>query len=271
MRSTLLVAAYFSYLFANAQFSPPKVITKESLIGTVCMTQGDFDGDGDIDLVAAGYPYGVMLFLNMDGTDDFEPVRITEEWMLPTAVHMVDVDVDGLMDVVVDGDIISWFKNLGGNSFGPSTPFPNTEANHQMIQFDDADGDGDQDAFMLLAPGQLLRMDNLGGGQFSPAVQLGSINYNADMVLMDLDGDGDKDIVAAYGAQCLIYRHEADDTYLQQTSLNMPVCGPQHPTWIFAMDLDNDGNMDIVDHANCPGGVEWRRSLGQEVLQRPRC
>lgn len=82
---------------------------------------GDYDGDGDIDLISAGaglnYPYGVYMFVN-NGAGSFAPV-LKSELANSYWFSAGDLDLDGDLDLVTSsyGSSHSFYLNDGGGNF----------------------------------------------------------------------------------------------------------------------------------------------------------
>ena len=77
-----------------------------------------------------------------------------------------------------------------------------------------------------------------------PGVDWGSVEWG------DYDSDGDLDIVVAgtagspiYAGICRIYCNNGDNTFTEQTSINLPGVNGSSVAW---GDYDNDGDLDII-------------------------
>jgi hypothetical protein len=179
----------------------------------------DFDGDGDLDLVVAVSGWrntGEILLLENQGKNDVgEPrfkSRTLDRRRGTINVPVADLDGDGRPDFVAlisqESEAVVAFHNEGEGRFTPVTLF---EADHPAfgstsIDLADLDGDGDLDA--VLANGDfygspLLRpyhgvswLENKGWGGRFERHELGAM-YGAHRArVVDLDGDGDLDVVA---------------------------------------------------------------------------
>jgi hypothetical protein len=181
-------------------------------LGPTGAATGDVDGDGDLDVVATGFqsPYAVLAndgsgALAIDFPDLAGPSKLSPS--------LADVDGD------TDLDLVSQIENLnprvvvpavrrndGSGAFGPMEvvqPVPPPGALGDLVVAD-ADGDGDVDllAAILIAGGRHVGAYlNDGTGTFGPPVTspLGFTSEFATevhLVVGDLEGDGDVDVVA---------------------------------------------------------------------------
>ncbi len=173
-----------------------------------CMTVGDVDNDGDIDLLAGNERTGeVSIRLNTGGGTFYDPG--TTRGTLPTALGMRalalgDVDADGDLDLLAASTDVLVFLNDGTGLFGTPAANSTVALNNQTrgLALADVDGDGDLDMLAAnIAAGTVsLRLNN-GAGVFGlpPVAANGTIVTGAgtnQVTLGDLDGDGDLDFVA---------------------------------------------------------------------------
>ncbi|MCA9198718.1 MAG: VCBS repeat-containing protein [Planctomycetales bacterium] len=117
-----------------------------------------------------------------------------QEWAAEQT-KLADVDRNGTLDVVA-------LEAIEGNLFGiagGSTNFANPELLSEDIftSFDvqDLDGDGDVDIVASQAS-QLVWLPNDGDGNFGPIRAIGSLNGVAEVRAVDMDADGDLDLLA---------------------------------------------------------------------------
>jgi protein CrcB len=175
---------------------------------------GDLDGDGGLDLLAAGAhgtASGLFLRRADGGYDDVSTAR------LPAGPHAIadaalgDVDGDGDLDVVaadtvgdpelVDGLVRVWV-NDGAARFVAAPPdrLPAAPlAGARALALGDVDDDGDLDVVIACArgAGAVLWLGD-GAGRFTDGSTRLPLAPGATAVAaMDLDGDGDLDLVTA--------------------------------------------------------------------------
>ncbi len=187
---------------------------------------------------------------------------------VPCSVEPVDIDSDGLIDLVVTNhadDTIALYFN-GGGGFDPAV-FLASGIGPIDVQADDLDGDQQPEIVTSNSGDATVSVYvNKGGGDFAPAVNL---PVNADsllagsMVLVDLDEDDDPEIALVatdedLGPVVKVLRNDTDGG--SQLTLadaeNLETGG--RPLLVLAGDLDLDTDDDLIT-VNAPasggGGV----------------
>lgn len=166
---------------------------------------GDLDGDGALEVVLANA--GDEAAWSLDGAGGFVD-RTGDVWTEGTGAssqdpELADLDGDGDLDLVVaneSGDTALFF-----NDGGVLTPgaFP-TSVQEETREVDAGDLDGDGDLDLVLAnvgwgsgPSQDRWLENDGTGSFSSRELPPDPYETLDVDLVDLDHDGDLDILRA--------------------------------------------------------------------------
>ncbi len=158
---------------------------------------GDVDADGDLDLLVettAGLldPDELWLLPNLGGGLFGPGGRVVSRDLL-YASHLVDVDEDGVLDVLSsDLDVVFWQRGTGAGGFGAPTwvvPLPGVT----IQQIADLDGDGDGDALVQadVAGGGVGWLEQVGGELVPRAIAAGAWS---EASAADLDADGDLDV-----------------------------------------------------------------------------
>jgi FG-GAP-like repeat len=256
-----------------------RVVTLASGLPRVADVQAvDVDGDGDLDLIVAAFGWRTSggVFLLENRTVDYRtPVFVKREIDGRCgAIHVpvADLNGDGFPDFVAlfaqHHEAVVAFLNDGKGSFRAETidQAPHPAWGSSGIELVDLDGDGDQD--VLVTNGDMLDdfqvkpyhgirwLENRGKFPFVPH-DIANLPGAHRARAVDLDGDGDLDIVA-----CAFVEFKAEGTpasavalypslvWLEQTSPGTFVRhtlerGGRHVT-LDVGDYDHDGDMDIV-------------------------
>jgi hypothetical protein len=264
---------------ADGKFTPHVLLRG---VGRVADVQaGDFDGDGDLDLVVAVFGWrqsGAVHYLENRTTDWAKPSfasRIVDPRNGAIHVPVVDLDQDGKLDFVVllsqEHETVVAYLGDGKGGFTAKTIF---EGAHPAlgtsgIQLVDLDKDGRLDVLLangdtldrrLLRPYHGLRwLRNTGAFPFESRA-LGAMYGVHRALAADFDGDGDLDVLAVSllpepGYTELRQKHALDAiVLLEQTTpgsftrrlLESVSC--DHASADIG-DIDGDGRMDFITGA----------------------
>lgn len=242
----------------------------------------DMDSDGDLDFLMCEGNGNVTLYRNQGG-GTFEPTSvasgITSEFC--TNLRIADFNGDGRNDFVVGDN-----RNVNGTkvflqtatgTFSVSqtldTSWTDTNNNNLFgIATGDLNGDGHVDILMLgyfgTGAGQVRFYAGAGTGQFAAPTSLFNVNSdfgvngNTGLAVLDLDRDGDLDIVvggAASGTttdergQHFIYKNNGNGTFTKPSG---PAFDVNAQTGADAFDFDGDGWTDLVVVTFNPTGEE---------------
>jgi hypothetical protein len=230
----------------------------------------DFDQDGDLDLVVAALGFlfpnnnrvGSVIVMENDGQQKFRSHYIADRVARVADARAADLDGDGDLDVSVagfgydDGET-SWLENQGGWKFaqhvlqqlaGPINAIPA-----------DINGDTFLDVVALVSQEweEIWAFINNGKGTLTPRMLWGSTNPDFGsswMTLVDMDRDGDPDILYANGDafeyappnsrpwQGVQWLENRGDLKFELHRMidQQGVTSPE------AVDLDGDGDLDVL-------------------------
>jgi hypothetical protein len=233
----------------NAAFVPGTMLPVPAMAGLLA----DLDGDGDHDLLATAQ------WLRNDGTGTFvavaEPALRVHRTLAghgPNAIA-ADFDGDGRLDVLRDEPTRRGL--LFGDGRGGFT-----EASPALLQTPgttlcvpvDAEGDGDHDLVTNLRGLTLLRNDS--HGAFAAEPLTGVLPTYHRLVVGDLDGDLDQDLVAReavsagtnYVTSLVVFDNDGSGRFTASAARFSQVGSAQTGRLQLA-DLDLDGDLDLLD------------------------
>ncbi len=207
------------------------------------------------------------------------PITIDDSYPYPNDLRAADIDGDGDLDVLAtsDGSLPSWYPNLGGGTFGARRAFPSDPADPilggQGITAADVDLDGDLDVVASTVhpvgvwdeERRVEWFENLGNGQFSlPQIIVSSMTFPVTSVTAaDLDGDGLPDFVYTRGGwvppSLQWVRNLGNGAFAGPVGLDSADLGPKDASCV---DLDGDGDLDILTALCNAGIVAWYENLG---------
>jgi|GEM_PF-4238997 len=201
---TALKAIWIPVIFLATQaFGAPPLFPGEQIqLGNAGKSAalGDLDNDGDLDIVAITES-DVNIMLN-DGAGAFSAPVTLSTGGEPSGVAVGDLDNDGDLDfavtnfdILTNGDI-SVFLNDGAGAFAGPTQFAGLK-NMQYITIIDLNGNNLLDIAIGAKFWAIYALfnDNL-GILGAPALIL-PVRFPSAMSFLDLDADGDVDVVAA--------------------------------------------------------------------------
>jgi hypothetical protein len=206
------VNSFFSDLnialgLGNGTFTPATTVPAGGG-GPQDLALGDVDGDGKTDAVVTNYNSPLLSWLKGNGAGSFGVPQTVGAGMRPERLVLADLDNDGDLDVasgLVDADAIGVYRNNGLGAFTTLASVPTGDA-PRGIAVGDLDGDGKPDLATANYSGQTVSAARgLGAGAFAAPTTTALTTTNGpafarDLALVDLDGDGKRDVLVAASA-----------------------------------------------------------------------
>ena len=164
----------------------------------------DWDGDGDIDVIACNKDGDLNILRNNGGFNNFtlvSPSSIGINHRAYAGVTTGDIDNDGDLDMILCNNVGSGvsegylYSNNCNGTFSHIRTFQNTDG--YMAGLADLDNDGDLD---LVFPGRSAVYLNNGNGSFSDGPSVPNTSGLVDpraVSFADIDNDGDLDFIYA--------------------------------------------------------------------------
>ncbi len=256
----------------GGQFAPQQGATPATMGGVDDVYATDLDGDGDADVLSVTGSE-VTWYKNLGG-GQFGPQQSIATWdVFRATLHVTDLDGDGDADVLVSqlgSDTIAWYENLGGGVFGLQQDISESTSGANSVYAADVDGDGDADVLSASQhDNKIAWFENLGNGQFGDQHVISVSTLRARCVhAIDLDGDGDVDVLSGGSApwspagQSSVnwYENLGGGSFGPKQSVGSPQLG--EAASVFAIDLDGDGDADVLSTSGFNSSVLWYENLG---------
>lgn len=225
--------------------------------GTISIPLGpaikDFNNDGLLDIFYARSDYFQyeLLYQQRDGTFIVEPFPMPADETVFRPFKTVDVNNDGFLDIFFAGSSYPKTKallatNINGHTFDikETDIYPHGD-NH----FQDLNGDGFVDVLYKYPDSRLVIQFGAAGGTFGDPVFLRAFYLNGDVTVLsaDLDLNGWPDLVVFDQYNNIGAMKNNGEGELEVAAYRID---GKHGTHIFLTDLENDGDVDILNMAN---------------------
>ena len=260
-------------------FGPPRYI--DLVDSFYAIATADVDLDGDVDVIAET-PGSTYWYENASG-DGITWTRRTvgSHSQFGLAIATADVDGDGDQDVLATQiesiRRVVWYENRINDPFPleewPANPLATVPSNPASVGSGDLDGDGDRDIVVAVKSDTnnfAYWHENLdGAGAFGPVRMISteiSGEYGSHLTVVDLDLDGDNDIVAvgsrypATDRAFMWFENTTGDATSWTTRL--PPSSGGFSKDAFPADMDLDGDLDIVTAMSYRNITWWENSGG---------
>ncbi len=228
----------------------------------------DIDNDGDNDVLAKSFGQ-FCLYENVDGMGQFVvEATITADAEGYGTIFSLDLDNDGDNDILVASENrneIVWFENIDGvGSFGNQINITTGIMSPKSAVSFDLDGDGDNDVISASNYDIIGWFENVDGfGTFSDQQIIALMaGYPTSVYCADFDGDMDLDVLASSKNDDEIAWYENIDGLGEFGDQNIITTGMNHPNQIYSIDLDGDGDNDVLSASGILNStIAWYENL----------
>lgn len=219
----------------------------------------DIDGDGDQDVLIAGYNGNSDRVSNLyrnDGDGNFMLVSGTPFVGVSLgSVNFADVDGDDDQDVLITGNTFSLsvsnlYRNDGAGNFSLVSGTPFRKAGYSSAAFSDVDGDNDLDVLIAGDNGQnyseLYLNDGL--GVFTKLNNTPFVGISdSSVAFADVDGDNDNDVLLSGSINssqglAALYKNDGLGNFEPPNFNFLNESGG----YVIFSDVDNDGDQDFL-------------------------
>ncbi len=213
-------------------------------VSDCCCAWGDYDNDGDLDILLAGYTGSTAIssVYRNEGSGIFSDINAGLTGARYSSCAWGDYDNDGDLDILLAGSSMARiYQNNDGIFSDLVAGLPNLT--HCSVTW--GDYDNDQDLDVLLAGNGLTRIYNNSNGFFANSgAVLPGLSY-CSVCWGDYDNDGDMDILCqgmSGDRIARVYRNEGNNSFAD-ISAGLPGLADCTAKW---GDYDNDGDLDIL-------------------------
>ncbi|MBN1579575.1 MAG: VCBS repeat-containing protein [Anaerolineae bacterium] len=239
--------------------------------GAFAVYATDLDRDGDIDVLSASENDDKIVWYENGGeaSPAFTSHTITTSADSARSVFAIDLDKDGDMDILsasANDDKIAWYENDGGTLpvFDSHTITTMADSARSVFAID-LDNDGDKDVLSASADdGKVAWYENDGSSSptfISHTVMTGTIGADS-VYAVDLDSDGDVDILATSWQSDTVAWYENDGASLPTFTSHSIVTNADGAISVYAADLDQDGDLDVVSASARDSKIAWYENDG---------
>lgn len=211
----------------------------------------------------------LIVFLGFNSAiAQFGPQQIISSTALAASRSIpYDLNLDGYTDVISGSTDIGWFQNIDGlGTFSSEIMISNIGPD--VLELFDLDNDGDMDILYKTTTNNTIAwLENIDGfGEFGAENIVSQTTYPYKISAADLDGDGDKDVLAIlFGAsddEDLVWYENLDGQGTFSTEKHITTNSFEGGSSIVTFDIDGDNDQDIItSYGNGADKIVWYENI----------
>lgn len=253
----------------TGKFNEQHTISNQTMTPSSVHT-ADVDSDGIVDVLSTSFEDGKVAWYKNDGAGNFGTQNIVSEEISYSIwdLSVVDTDTDGDMDIVYANEIgLFWHENDGNGNFEKLNVVTHSTASRCMIDTGDLDNDGNMDIVLASSEdNEVVWYKNDGAGNFGETQLISPSKDAWDVHIFDINNDGYMDVLASFNIDNKIawYENEGEGVF-GGTFPNERIISINENDFIFSIyadDLDNDGDLDVLSAAQTDNKMAWHENDG---------
>jgi len=238
----------------------------------------DQDGDGWLDIITSSCDNNKVEWIKNLGNGNFETPQLIDDANTnnAVAVHTADFNQDGYVDVVAaykDSNRIDWYEynSTGSEGFVSHWVADITDVN--SIDIGDINQDGYSDIIAVSNNDDKVywyKSTQSTSPTFASSISIASLINVSYASVADMDNDGDLDILSnssETNGKIAWYENIGSDTNFPE---HIIANGVDNIIKVFAADIDNDGNIDVVSGDSAGNIVVYENSTTDFTVLLPK-
>jgi uncharacterized repeat protein (TIGR01451 family) len=225
----------------------------------------DFDRDGDADVAAVNVSGELTWHANNALASSWTENAITNSGGDLEAVEAADINRDGEMDLVTahysEGKV-SWWRNDGDGSNWTHRNIASGLVFAPDACVGDFDGDGDPDVASMAEADNVYWFERVGTTTNWTTNLVTDFTNGTSLAAVDLDSDGDMDLLATSAQRDRVSWFENDDGVGGAWTGTRISTNFANARDAIAADVDRDGDVDVIGASWGPDGIHWWEATG---------
>jgi hypothetical protein len=248
-------------------------LISDTAAGVKHVHASDIDGDGDMDAFSASYSSRKYSWYENTGNQIFTEHIIHNNAGGADGIYTADMNQDGNMDILtsstydpdfVNGNTIAWYENDGNSNFTERIISSSAYSAVRVIA-SDVNGDGNMDALSSMNYTEWYKNDgnqNFTTTQFTPPDWPDGYYGNESVHSLDMDKDGDIDIISVYRSDSLVvwYENDGNENFSEKILTNDEYGAKS----IYPIDLDGDSDIDVLVSNDYTDEISWYENDGAQ-------
>ncbi len=225
----------------------------------------DMDGDGDVDVLGAGFTADEITWWENDGSQNFTEYTIAGNFDAANSVFAIDLDDDGDVDVLgtaFTADDIIWWENMDdtGTSWTEHTIDTLFDGANSVFAID-LDDDGDVDVLgAAFYADEITWWENDGNENLTEHTIDSTFEGASGVFAIDINGDNDIDVLGAAGwpdHSITWWENDGNENFTEHTITD----NFDYANSVYAIDMDGDLDVDVLGTAGTADEITWWENL----------